>query len=430
VTCLALFLASCASSLREPPIAATPQQIPALRAFFRNDTANVAMRMRLAEAERLAGQLPDAALLLEPIAESTPVAGFYLGLVREDQGRPAEARRLYERYLARRPTGELSDRLRDHLTLLTRLEQREAARSALGRESELATQPLQATVVGVLPFQTTSSDERLHPLATALAELLSIDLAQSDRLRVVERARVQALLDEIKLSDAQRADPAAAARSGRLLGAGSVVQGRIGGTGAEQSFEAAVVRVGAPSTAGAQVRERDALSQIVDVEKKLALGIFDRLGIQLTPAERARVAQPATRSAQALAEFGQGLELHDAGRFADASIHFDRAVVFDGGFALARQRATESVAQARAAAFRTSDLAAIAGDRIPTERLASLQASNPFRAIERLVPDPLARDASVEAFGAEGFGRSGVADIVVQRPAGTGAGSSGSRAPR
>ncbi|MEO8564369.1 MAG: hypothetical protein ABI601_20005, partial [bacterium] len=162
---------------------------------------------------------------------------------------------------------------------------------------------------------------------------------------------------------------------------------------------------------------------LVDAEKRMALAIFTRLGIQLTPAERERVMQPSTHNVQALVEFGLGLELQDAGRVAEASIHFDRAVIYDAGFALARQRSTEGSTQARTTALTTTTLADAAGGQIPTERLASLRAANPFQAIERLVPNPLVRDASAEAFGAEGFGRSAEADIVIQRPPGTGTGT-------
>jgi TolB-like protein len=416
---LLLLLGSCAVPPREPSLAATPEQIPALQAALAKNPNDVAIRIHLAEAHRRAGQPNVAATLLEPVAASTPIAAFYLGLVREDQGRAADARKLYEGYLARAASGELRDRVRDRLSVLGRLELQQAVRSALARERELASRQPEARIVGVFPFLTTMSDPQLHPLGTAFAEILTSDLAQTERLHVVERARVQQLLDEIKLAEARRVDPATAVRSGRLLGAGTIVQGRIEGAPNALAFQAAVVRVQTNASAGNPLRERDALARLFDVEKKLALGIYDRMGIQLTAAERDRVTHQATRNVQALLELGFGLEAQDAGHFSEAAAHFTRAAELDPGFALARQRATEAAIQVRADAFSTASLGQLAladvGGMGATGGGVTRRVDL-FAPIERLVPDPSVRDPSAEALGGEGFGRHATAEIVIKRP--------------
>jgi TolB-like protein len=416
---LLLLLGSCAVPPREPSLAATPEQIPALQAALAKNPNDVAIRIHLAEAHRRAGQPNVAATLLEPVAASTPIAAFYLGLVREDQGRAADARQLYEGYVARAASGELRDRVRDRLSVLGRLELQQAVRSALARERELASRQPEARIVGVFPFLTTMSDPQLHPLGTAFAEILTSDLAQTERLHVVERARVQQLLDEIKLAEARRVDPATAVRSGRLLGAGTIVQGRIEGAPNALAFQAAVVRVQTNASAGNPLRERDALARLFDVEKKLALGIYDRMGIQLTAAERDRVTHQATRNVQALLELGFGLEAQDAGHFSEAAAHFTRAAELDPGFALARQRATEAAIQVRADAFSTASLGQLAladvGGMGATGGGVTRRVDL-FAPIERLVPDPSVRDPSAEALGGEGFGRHATAEIVIKRP--------------
>jgi TolB-like protein len=416
---LLLLAASCVVPPREPTPSATPEQIPALQAALAKDPNNVAIRIHLAEAQRRAGQPNAAATLLEPVAASSPIAAFYLGLVREDQGRAADARKLYEGYLARAASGELRDRVRDRLTVLGRIELQQAVRSALARERELSSRQPEARIVGVFPFLTTTSDPQLHPLGTAFAEILTSDLAQTERLHVVERARVQQLLDEIKLGETRRVDPATAARSGRLLGAGTIVQGRIDGAPNALAFQAAVVRVQTNASPGNPLRERDALARLFDVEKKLALGIYDRMGIQLTPAERDRVTHQATRNVQALLELGFGLEAQDAGHFSEAATHFTRASQLDPGFALARQRATEAATQARADAFSTASLVQLAladAGSVGAVGGGVTRRVDVFAPIERLVPDPSVRDPSAEALGGEGIGRHATAEIVIKRP--------------
>ena len=410
---LAIVFAACAAQNVETMPNVSPADVPSLERAFARDSNDIGVRVRLAEAQRRAGRADVASRLLEPVSERAPVAAFYLGLVREDQKRIADARRLYEGYLSRGENAALKDRVRDRLALFGRLELQEAVRAAVAREAELARQTPEARTVGVFPFLIATSDQNLRPLGTAFAELLSADLAQTTRVRVVERARVQQLLDEIKLAESRRVDPASAVRTGRIVGAGTLVQGRIEG-GTDLTFQASVVRVQQNPTAGNPLRERETLARLFDAEKRLALGVYDRMGIQLTAAERERVSRHQTRNVQALLELGLGLEAEDGGRFDEASQHYNRAAGLDPNFTLARQRATEATAQARASAFSTLSLAQLGLGGLPP--LTIVRTADPFRAIERLVPNPTVRDASVEAFGTEGFGRRGTIEITVQRP--------------
>jgi tetratricopeptide (TPR) repeat protein len=409
----AITLAACAAQSVETMPNVSPADIPSLERAFARDSNDLGTRVRLAEAQRRAGRAAVASRLLEPVSDRAPVAAFYLGLVREDQGRIADARRLYEGYLTRGENAALKERIRDRLALFGRLELQEAVRTALAREAELARQTPEARTVGVFPFLIATNDRNLRPLGVAFAELLSTDLGQTTRVRVVERARVQQLLDEIKLAESRRVDPASAARSGRIVGAGTLVQGRIEGAN-DLTFQASVVRVQQNPTAGNPLRERETVARLFDAEKRLALGVYDRLGVQLTPAERERVSQHQTRNVQALLELGLGLEAQDAGRFDEAAQHYSRATQLDPNFALARQRATEATVQARATAFSTLSLAQLGLGGLPA--MTSVRTVDPFRAIERLVPNPTVRDASVEAFGTEGFGRRGTIEITIQRP--------------
>ena len=78
-----------------------------------------------------------------------------------------------------------------------------------------------------MPFRYTGSDTTLRPLERGLAAIVVTDLSRVRRLRLVERERLQVLLDELQLAASGRVDPASGARSGRLIGAGQVVQGQF-----------------------------------------------------------------------------------------------------------------------------------------------------------------------------------------------------------
>jgi TolB-like protein len=402
-----------ACAVRVPIEAPTPADIPRLEAALARDAGDVEARLLLAEAHRRDGR-PDAAVaLLEPILEREAAAAFFVALARDDQEQYAEARRLYRDYLERGHDGQLKRQVRDRLALLERLELQQAVRATLAREQQLAATTPAPNTVGVFPFLLISDNPELRPLGTALAELLTTDLAQTNRLVVLERSQVQRLLDEIQLGESGRVDTATAARSGRLLGAGTIVQGRVEGGATDLALQAAVVRVPTDAAAGDPLRERDALERIFELEKRLALGIYERLGIQLTAAERERVLRRPTSNVQALLAFGYGLEAQDAGRYAEARDHFARAVQLDGGFILARTRLAQAEAQARASSVAPGVLAQLGLIEIDGQRRIEM-----LRAMELLVTDPSGRDAFLEASGAEGAARQGTAQIVIRRPGG------------
>jgi hypothetical protein len=74
---------------------------------------------------------------------------------------------------------------------------REQLNAQAGGEQQLSTQMGQATAIAVMPLTFTGADSNLVPLERGFAELLTIDLARSSKITVVERARIQALKDEL-----------------------------------------------------------------------------------------------------------------------------------------------------------------------------------------------------------------------------------------
>lgn len=63
------------------------------------------------------------------------------------------------------------------------------------------------------------------PLGKAIPRILMTELGANPDLRIIERERLQAVLDELKLTASAVVDPATAARVGRLVGARYMVSG-------------------------------------------------------------------------------------------------------------------------------------------------------------------------------------------------------------
>jgi TolB-like protein len=78
--------------------------------------------------------------------------------------------------------------------------------------------------VAVLYFDYDKTDE-LEVLKKGLAQMLITDLGANPSVVLVERARIQAILDEQKLTETKKVDPATAVKLGKLLSAQYVLLG-------------------------------------------------------------------------------------------------------------------------------------------------------------------------------------------------------------
>ncbi len=417
VTAAFVLLSGCApaATLSAP----TPADIPALEAELSARTNDADLMVRLGAAYRAEGDTERAsgmfarALQIEP---ANPSATLYLGLAQEDAGNFTEARELYQRYLEVGNSSALQDEIEERLAFVHREELKASARAALERERDLANTPPQPRTVAVFPFTYVGTSSEMRPLGRALAEMLSTDLAQTDRLQVLERLRVQMLLDEMSLGESGLADPATAARSGRMLGAERVVQGSVGGDAQTLDLSAAVVALGTASDGTpAILNHSDAVDAIFELEKQLALQIYAEAGVELTPAEWERVSQRPTENVQALLAFGLGLEAADAGNFAEAVQHFNQAVAIDPSFTLAREQADQTAEIAAASQTPTSQIAIQIAMDTPVLEID-------FADIEALIPSVITRDATAEALGHEGIGEGPIAttptilQIIISRP--------------
>jgi len=83
----------------------------------------------------------------------------------------------------------------------------------------------QATTVAVLPLDQGAGSDVYEGLGTALSGMLIADLSGVEGVVLVERARLDALLSEMALTETGFVDPATAQRLGKGLGAEALVTG-------------------------------------------------------------------------------------------------------------------------------------------------------------------------------------------------------------
>lgn len=333
---LALALLAATAPVAEAQRGSDP--IPKLEAARAANPSSVAALRALGVAYYRAKRYEDSRTVLDQARRLDPkdgVSALYAGLSAEALGDLTAARTAYTNYLQVGRTRRTRDQVSARLAALQRDEAVAAAKAAVANEAAIAATPGSPRTVAVPPLRFDGADPSLQPLERGLAELIITDLSRSAQLTIVERDRMQALADEIALSQGDRVDQATTVRAGRLIQAGRLVNGTILQTGPQQlRLGASIVDV--PTGAiGAPTEVNNNLDALFAMQKQLVFQIFDALDVRLTPAERQLVEQRPTNNLQAFLSYSRGLMAADAGRFEEAARYFETARSLDPGFSLA-----------------------------------------------------------------------------------------------
>jgi TolB-like protein len=191
-----------------------------------------------------------------------------------------------------------------------------------------------AETVAVLPLEQGAGSETYAGLGKALAGMLVTDLSKVEGLTLVERSRLDAVMDELKLGESAFVDPATAQKLGKGLGAELVVVGDYSVVGDTFLMSARLVKV----ESGEVKKAADASGTVADfvgVEKAVVKGLLDQVAAP-EAARKPALETSATESFEALQAYGQGLDAQDAGKVEDAKRAFAEAVRADPEFGLAK----------------------------------------------------------------------------------------------
>ncbi|MEZ4320392.1 MAG: CsgG/HfaB family protein [Myxococcota bacterium] len=135
------------------------------------------------------------------------------------------------------------------------------------------------SVVAVTQFDANSIDAELRPLGLAVADMLVTDLQASSDLQLVERTRLEVVLDELELSQSSFVDPAQAVRLGRGVGADFVVTGSLTVALEGMRLDARMVEV-ASGEVKAAVSATGATDAFFELERRVAVGLLKELGTE------------------------------------------------------------------------------------------------------------------------------------------------------
>lgn len=221
------------------PAANTRPEVLAVQPAFLDDTTNQAdaTRVRGEVAALLKtgmeafrdGNDPLAVQSLQAVRRLAPgetVVPYYLGLIALKQQDNEAALRHLQQYTIEDPEGAAAREVPKTLTLLASSQLQREVASAVARESEVVGSPPEPGSIAVQAF-VNQGNPAYRAMAKGLAAMIIADLSKVPGLKVLEREKVQLLVNEAKLGDSGLADTASAVRSGRLMRAEKVVVGNF-----------------------------------------------------------------------------------------------------------------------------------------------------------------------------------------------------------
>ncbi len=427
-----------------PAAAQGNDPIAKLEAARARNPQNVAALRALGVAYYKAKRFADARTVLDQARRLDPkdgVSALYAGLASEELGDLTNARAAYNSYLQVGKTRKVRNDIAGRLTALARREAQANAKAAVANEARLSATPGDRNTVAVPPISFSGPDSSLKPLERGLAELIITDLSKAPGLTIVERDRMQALADEIRLSESGRVESATAVRAGKLIQAGQLVNGTLIQQGSTLRLDASLVNVTSGQQVGTPATAPGALDQIFAMQKAVVFGLLDRLQVRLTPAQRQAIERRPTNNLNAFLAFSRGLQASDDGRFDDAARFFENARQLDPGFNAAAVRLQTARAAVQSASVPAAQIETNLGGSAEGQVVRAASLGNPAplggglgptmdRVTQRLnptgvvvsternepIPNLPERDAPSSTGGTDQPSRNGQVVIIIRRP--------------
>jgi TolB-like protein len=175
--------------------------------------------------------------------------------------------------------------------------------------------------VAVLSFDNNSGDAQYDPLGKGLAAMMISDLSNVESIQLVERDRLQDLIDEQDLQHSRYFDSSTAVEVGRFAGAEYVVTGAVMALQPRVRIDTRVIRVEtAEIVKTAEVTGQE--NRLFELQGRLARELIDGLEIALSPEayERLRLHQEANRveNLRVALAYSQALDNFDRGDYVEA----------------------------------------------------------------------------------------------------------------
>ena len=171
--------------------------------------------------------------------------------------------------------------------------------------------------------------------------MLISDLSRLKILPLIERAELQALVEELGLGQSGLVDAGTAPKIGRLLKARYLVGGSFAPAKEKLlRIQGSLLDV-VPETAIPLPGTEGRLQKLLDLEKTLLDHIFTQLKIELTDGQKRALKKPLSPSFDALMALFMGIDAGDRGNYDEAALHYSAALKSDPQLMLAKDAMDE-----------------------------------------------------------------------------------------
>jgi TolB-like protein len=214
--------------------------------------------------------------------------------------------------------------------------------------------------MAVMDFTNNSIDdhERFDPMRQGFASMMINYLGGATDLKVVERERLQWLLQEIDLQQSKYVDESTAVRMGKMLGATTVLFGAYTVFRGDIQISARLVKVETGEILLAEQIRGDS-DDFFELTEDLSLQVAQATNSTLEETEIG--ARTETRSLDAQMSYADGLSELDKGNYHAAYEKFEEALEYDPNFERAQKRMNSLRPMIAQAVVETSDGGAIDG---------------------------------------------------------------------
>jgi TolB-like protein len=262
------------------------------------DRANYSSNYGLGVAYYFTNQLDEAIKYLEE-ANSLKLTNtevkYYLGLCFEVKKDYKNAIKYYQYYNDKTLDGAYRKEMEERLVHAIQSLYQEQVKTLIDEEKSIG-KNLSDSTVAILTFENRSGESDYDALETGFPTMFITDFSYVQKLKIVERLRMQAILDELKLSQSNLVETNTLQRVGKLLRAKNILKGGfIISNNKELRLDLALINV-ETGKISEQIDKSGSLNDFYRIEKDIVLDVVGRMGIQLTEQVRQKILTIPTES--------------------------------------------------------------------------------------------------------------------------------------
>ncbi|PTL78018.1 CsgG/HfaB family protein [Vitiosangium sp. GDMCC 1.1324] len=206
-------------------------------------------------------------------------------------------------------------------------------------------------VVAVLYFDNNTGKPSFDVLRKGFADMMVTDLAAVRQIQVVEREKLQKLLDELKLQKNEYFNPKTAQRIGQGIGAQFAVAGSLQAIDPALRIDIRLVEIATGKVLLAE-KVTGKKNQLFDLQQQLVGRFVKALLPKLDQFPKPRSRAP---DVDTLLSYSKGIDLVDQGKLQEASVQLASVVSQAPTFLLARERHEEILSRLKQAQERRAE---------------------------------------------------------------------------